>query len=68
MADKMTRSDIVLEKVRAETIEQKDVLIERLHYKIDQVYVILFAMEKRVEEGDKALEPLAQILRKALEI
>ena len=66
----MTRSDIILEINRAKTIEQKDELIRRLHYKIEQAYTILFSMEEFKDKNDKAhnpYTPLAELLRKALE-
>lgn len=64
----MTRSDIILEKFHAKTIEEKDVLIEKLHYKIENVYSILFGVEGfKTETGINPFEDIAKILRKALE-
>ena len=69
MSTTMTRSDIILEIHRADTIEKKDELIRRLHFKIETAYVILFAMEEfKDEKGFNMYEPLAKMLRKALEI
>ena len=58
----MTRSDIFLEKARANTTEKKDELINHLHQKIENVYSILFEMEKVVN-----LAPLSKALRNVLE-
>lgn len=60
----MTRSDIMLEVSRLNemTGAEKTILIAKLHYKIEQVYKILFGLEKV-----KEFEPIAELLRKALE-
>jgi len=61
----MTRSDIILEMshLNKMTGEEKTLFILKLHHKIESVYEILFAMEKKFEE----LKPINELLRKALE-
>ena len=65
---KMTRDDIILAKVHAKTIDDKDELIDALHHKVQETYAILVALE-RVEEKNETIlkKPLVKLLRKALE-
>ena len=61
----MTRSDIILAKVQAKSHDDKDELIDVLHHKIQEVYTIMFHLEKKGEKHP--LYGLSQLLRKALE-
>lgn len=60
----MTRSDILLEMNRLNkmTGAEKTLLIQKLEFKIEQVYKILFPLEK-----DEHFKELGELLRKALE-
>jgi len=60
----MTRSDIILEVSRLNkmTGADKTILVLKLHHKIEEIYKILFEIEKVKEFQD-----LATLLRKALE-
>ena len=60
----MTRSDIILAIHYADTMEKKDELIRQLNKKIEDVYSILYVMEK---DEWKNYAPLAELLRNALE-
>lgn len=64
----MTRSDIILAKAHAKTIDEKNELIEAMHYKIEKTYKILFAMEEyKTEAVFNPFEDIAKTLRQALE-
>lgn len=62
----MTRSDILLAKIQADTPEKKDALIEALEHKIENVYSIVFTLEK-FKDRNEMLDKITKGLRKALE-
>jgi hypothetical protein len=59
-----TRSDLLLtiSHLNKMTSNEKDELIKKLHYKIEQAYKIVYALEK-----DSHFMAIGQLLRKALE-
>jgi hypothetical protein len=62
----MTRSDIILAKVQAETSDDKGILIEALHCKIEEVYTIMFVLEKK-DDSLVDCATVGNLLRAALE-
>lgn len=60
----MTRSDLMLTVAKLDKMsdKEKNNLIYKMHYKIENAYLVLFGMEKAIE-----FKPLSEALRKALE-
>jgi hypothetical protein len=62
----MTRSDILLEIARLQNKDPRDEdamkLVHKLHRKVENIYQLLFVMEK-----DDTLKELSDFIRKALE-
>lgn len=64
----MTRSDILFAKAQLSNIHDRDVLIEILHNKIENVYDILFGIESYGQvKKDDTFDELAKYIRKGLE-
>ena len=65
----ITRSDILLAKIQANTIEEKDELIEALHEKIESVYTLYFNTKRYAEKFDsKDFDGLAKLIKRSLEV